>query len=253
MAECFRTKLNREAFDRMQVYYPSNLVLVQMDKEKDLETNSGIKVNFNPDLEYGLINEEDRSSHIADNAAVMGIIIKQVDRLYYLPKDTARTMSWDTDVETRVHDIVWFHAMASKNANEIEVDGIVYKSIRYEDLYVAKRLVKVDSIPEIWRIPLNGNIILETVLKPKISKLDVRPDEIDMTRGIVRWNGTNNRSYETGAQADMKGLKKGDLVMIDQKGFPTFLERSRWNSHFDEGRQYLVIQKRYVLGVIDKN
>jgi hypothetical protein len=248
-----RTKLTSEQFDRFEIYYPANAVIVRMDSSKDLLTKSGIKINFNEDTLYSNEDGTDTSSHVADVAAITGTIEKQIDRLYFNRKDVMKTMSWETTVETQIGDVVWFHPLISKNCDEIDVEGVLYKVIPYDDLFVAKRrrwLNKFDGHKTTDIIPLNGNVILATLQIPSLSDLDLIDKDIDTTRGIVKWNGSNNTAYQTKGVGDIVGLKEGDLVVIEKNCYPFFLERSKWNATFDNGNQYFVIQKRHIQAVL---
>jgi len=258
-----QVKLSREEFDAFECAYPSNVVIVEMPPEHDITTPMGINIGFNPDVQYSDMEGKDTSSHVADCADVYGTIVKQVSRLYFNPKDLSKSMSWDCDVETRIGDLCWTHPLAAKNCEEILVDDKVYKCLRYEDLFVVKRfgvfpstVIKrsngngIKDPREIIVVPLNGNVLLETVYKPKLSEFDVSPPEIDPTRGIVKWTGTNNRQYQTKGIADFEGLKEGDLVVLERGCYPFYLERSRWNAHFDGDNLYFVVQARHVMAVL---
>ena len=236
-----RTKLSKEQFARFNVFYPSNFVIVEMPPEHNIVTPSGIDVGFNPDVQYGTMDSSDTSAHVADCADVFGTITKQVDRLYFNRKDINKSMSWNCDVETLVGDVVFFHPLISKNCNEILVEDTVYKAIPYEDLFVARR---GDTV-----ICLNGNILIEPILKPKLSEFDISDPQEDKYKGIVRYNGTNNRRYMARGQADMD-VKVGDTVILDKRSYPFYLERSKYNSNFDGDKQFVVIQKRFALAVI---
>jgi hypothetical protein len=243
--ENFRTTLTKEEFDRYDVHYPSNLCIVQMPPEHDI-TISGIKINFNENVLYA----EGEGSHVADCADVFGSVVRTVDRLYYKRNDTKYSMSWQTTVEIQRGDVVWFNHLISKNCCEILVDDTLYKVIPYEDLMVARR----DGLSQDERgeqiIPLNGNVILEEVYHKSISEFDILPKEVDMFKGIVRFNGSDNTEYQSKGIADFKGLKEGDLVMLEKNSYPFYLERSKWNSNFDDGKQYLCCQKRHVIAVL---
>lgn len=246
--ENFKVKLTQEEFDRFECNYPSNVVIVEMEAEKDLLA-SGIKINFNPDVLYA----EGDGSHVADCSAVHGTIVKQVDRLYYKRKDVINSMSWKTELETQIGDVVFFHPLISKNCSEVVVGETVYKVIPYYDLFVAKREYWVDKwkgTKETAIIPLNGNVILKEVYKPKLSKFDISEPQVDKFKGIVAFNGSDNQEYQAKGVTDFKGLKYGDFVFIERNSYPFYLERSRWNSHFDQGNQYLVSQKRHIIAVL---
>jgi hypothetical protein len=239
-----RTKLSREQFDAFGCYYPSNIVIVEMPPEHTIVTEAGLDIGFNPDVQYGSMDGTDTSAHIADCADIFGTVVKQVDRLYFNRKDINHSMSWECDVETLVGDIVFFHPLISKNCSEILVEDTVYKVIPYEDIFVARRGGLQGEV-----ICLNGNILMETILKPKLSNLDVSDPQEDKFKGIVRYNGSNNRSYITKGQVDMT-VNIGDTVILDKKSYPFYLERSKYNSNFDGDKQFIVIQKRYILAVV---
>lgn len=232
-----RTKIDKKSFERYGVHYPCNMVIVRMPPEKDILV-AGIKINFNDEVLYA----EGEGSHIADMAPVTGAVAKVVDRLYYNRKDTLRTMSWDCDQPLIKGDRVWFHHLISKNCSEIDVEGIIYKIIPFEDLFLALRGEDV--------IMLNGNILLSEVLVPKLSEFDITPDTVDKTRGIVAYNGKDNREYQTKGIADLRGLNEGDLVTISKGAYVFHLERNKYNSCFDGGKPYIVIQKRFLDAVI---
>lgn len=237
--ENFTTKLTQREFDSYSVHYPTNLVIVKMPPEHDIKV-AGITVNFNPDTLYA----EGEGSHVADVAPVYGTVVKQVERLYFNPKDVVRTMSWETTLETEIGDTVWFHHLISKNCCEFDVDGTIYKVIPYEDLFVAKR--GKDQV-----ICLNGNVLLEEVPLPRLSELDVLDKDTDKTRGIVRYNGSDNKRYQVPSVADMPNLKEGDVVVIDKKAYVFYLERSKYNSNFQNGEMFICIQKKFIQGVIN--
>jgi hypothetical protein len=249
------TKLNREAFERMELTYPSNLVIVEMGEEKEIMTSAGIKINFNPDVQYAVANEDDGSSHVADVCAVTGRVVKTVDRLYFNRRDVKRTMSWECDMELQEDDIVWFHPLIAKNCSEILVDRTLYKVIPYEDLFVAKRWLwrdkwKGEKYEEI--ICLNGNVLLETIEQKKMSDFDVLEHGVDEERGIVRFNGLDNKRYQAVGVADMPNLKDGDLVVIQKGSYPFYLERFKYNATFDNGKMYFCVQKRFIQAVIQE-
>lgn len=243
-----RTKLTSKQFESYKVKYPCNMVIVRI-AEKDIITPSGINVGFNEDVQYA----EGEDNHVANCATTNGVVVKQVEKLYYHRKDVVKSMSWKTTLETKIGDTVFFHALASKNCSEIDVGGAIHKVISYEDLLVAKRDIRMSEFDGKKRqeiLPLNGNIILQEVFKDKLSWLDISLPEVDKFKGIVKFNGSDNSEYQAIGVADFQGLKEGELVMVDEGSYPFYLERSKWNSSFDDNRQYLVSQKRHINIVI---
>ena len=243
-----RTKLSSRQFESYKVHYPCNMVIVRI-AEKDIITPSGINVGFNENVQYA----EGEDNHIANCATTNGVIVKQVEKLYYHRTDVVRSMSWKTTLETKIGDTVFFHHLASKNCSEIDVEGVIHKVICYEDLLVAKRDIRMSEFDGKKRqevICLNGNVILQEVFKDKLSWLDISEPEVDKFKGIVKYNGSDNEEYQAREVADFTGLKVGEFVMVDERSYPFYLERSRWNSEFDQGNQYLVSQKRHINAVI---
>src|SRR5512133_1629825 len=96
-----RTQLTRSQFERMTVHFPCNQIIVRIDK-KEIRTKSGIRLDFNDQTLYA----EGEDSHIADTSTVMGTVCKQPERLYFNKHD-AKSMSWETTLETCVGDICW--------------------------------------------------------------------------------------------------------------------------------------------------
>lgn len=257
-----RTSLSREQFDAMKCAFPCNQVIVKIEK-KDIKTPSGINLSFNDDVLYG----EGEGSHVADMSTVMGTIIKQPEKLYFHPHDS-RSMSWETELETAVGDVVFSHPLNVRNADEIEVDGDIYQVWPTEDLFCAKRRMAIqrknitendmivdeaafhDVVVVDRVIPLNANVILEPIYKPKLSEFDVLPKELDKERAIVRFVGSSNKRYQAKGVADIEGIKVGDMVLIDKNTYIIWLERMEYNSNFDNGKMYYAIQKRFILAVI---
>lgn len=242
-----RITLSREQFDRMKCIFPCNKVIVRIEK-KPINTPSGINLDFNDDVLYA----EGEDSHVANMSTVMGTIVKQPDRLYFNPHDI-NSMSWETEIETAVDDVVWSHPLNVRNADEIMVDGVLYQVWNYEDIFCSKREIWVDKWAGTKKtvvVPLNGNVILQPIYKPKLSEFDPNPPELDKERAIVRFNGSNNKRYRAEGVMDIEGLQEGQTVLIDKNTYIIWLERFAFNSNFDNGKMYYALQKRYILCTI---
>ena len=238
----FRTRLTKQQFDNYKVSYPSNMVIVEIPHYEEVKTPAGINVGFNPDVLYSDYDGEDTSARPADLAGVRGVIVKQVDQLYFNPKNISRSMSWDAIVETEIGMTVWTHPLNVKNCCEIEVDDKLYQVWPYEDLFVGRVNDRV--------VCLNGSVILEPLYKERSSELDVLESEIDKTKAIVRFNGSDNKCYLNKGFTDMKGLKDGDVVLIDRNTYLFYLERFSYNATFDNGKKYWCIQKKHIIGIL---
>jgi hypothetical protein len=218
----YRVRLTKKQFNSFECHYPSNVVIVEVKQRKDIKTKSGISVGFNPDVNYSDSAGEDKSSHPADVANITGRIVKQVEKLYYNPKDINNSMSWETEIETEEEMVVWTHPLNAKNCCEIEVEDKLYQAWNYQDLFVGKKEIWLDK----WKgtkqtvvVPLNGHVILQPVLEEKLSELDVLDPNVNKSRAIVKFNGSDNIRYMYKGVADLKGLKEGDTVLIEKGAY----------------------------------
>jgi hypothetical protein len=99
---------------------------------------------------------------------------------------------------------------------------------------------------------LNGYILCTQVAKPKLSDLDViSEDKIYQDRGVVRYLGKPNARYRFPELIDFKDLKIGDLVLFDRKSVPFLLERTTWNSKFDD-KLYWCIQRKNIVAILNR-
>jgi len=237
--EINQIKLTKEEFNKGRILYPNNNVIVEMEHpNEEKKTKSGVIVGFNRDVNYAEGNE----NHVADVADVCGIVVKVPEKYYFSAKEQ-KSPSWRTNIEVEVGDKVWFSPFASVNCEELVVEDKVYKIIAYEDLFVAKRGEDV--------VCLNGNVILEPVHKESLGSLDVLSEqEIDQTRGRVKFVGSSNLEYCDHTYADFQDLQVGDLVLLDKRIKPIPLERKVYNACFDDDNLYYTIPRRFITMVI---
>jgi hypothetical protein len=263
-----RTILTEEEFKNLRMPYPNNLVVVEMPQyEGDKKTESGIIYGFNKEVQYAEGNE----NHIADVADVYGTVVRCPEKFYFAHK-TSYSPSWNTTIEIRVGDLVWFNPLIATNCTEIGVNHKTYKLIPYDDLFVAKRHIEVKDATinqDVERflnqygmsvcppkfidqvICLNGYCIVERVHQKSLGSLDVlSQDRIDETRGIIRYCGSCNIEYENKKWTDFVELKEGDEVLFMPNHRPIPLERKSYNAHFEAGKLYYAVQRRYITMVI---
>lgn len=239
--EINRVKLSKEEFDKARLLYPCNVVIVEIpNATEEKKTKSGIVIGFNKDIIY----VEGDDNHVADVADVYGIVVKVPERYYFSAKEQM-SPSWDTDIDVMIGDVVWFNVLAATNCEELYVEGKIYRIIPYEDLFVAKRGNEV--------ICLNGNVILSPVYKEKISALDVLSEqEIDSSKGIVRFVGKCNKEYCDHTYADFPDIEVGDVVLIDKRHKLIPLERKKYNACFDDDNLYYATPRRFITMVIPR-
>jgi hypothetical protein len=257
-------KITREELDNGII--PFNHVMVEADKTiEGKKTKGGIIYGHDENVQF----EGEGTSWEADVADVFGTVYKIPQKLYYDKEDPNHSMSWYSEMEVQIGDLVWFSVIEGRNATALECDGKFYKIIPYADLIVCRRTLPFNNTPadvlriyqqtgqvlfnspNIIIICLNGRVLLEYYKKPKVSSLDFK-EEIDTTKGIVRFLGKPNKEYIREEYNDIDGLEVGDLVLLNPGTPQVPLERRSFNSHFDNGKLYFVVQRRRIAMILSK-
>ena len=246
--------LSREELDRAEI--PMNHVLVKIIRSSEgLKTNAGITVGFLTDDVFA----EGEDSHSANMAEICGVVEKVPDRLFF-DKTDPNSMDWETDMELQVGDTVWYSLMEAKNSVQLVCDGVVYKSVPYQDCYVAKRRWVTEKIGDInistvqnKVIPLNGYVLCKPVNLPKLSHLDaISEGQIDKSRGIIAFIGKPVKTYLRDSYSHIDDLCVGDGVLFDNKAAVFYLERFKHTAIFDNGNQYWCVQRRRISMVLNR-
>lgn len=250
--EISKINLTEEEFKSIELNPYSNLVVVEMPRyEGDKKTDSGVIYGFNPDVQYA----EGKENHIADVADVYGTVVKQ-PKEFYFKRGTSYSPSWKTTIETEIGDLVWFNPLVAVNCTEIHVNQRTYKLIPYEDLFVAKRVDSRDEITVRFYdnepfyeivVCLNGYCIVERVKQKSLSSMDVLSSKkTDESRGIIKYCGSCNLEYENKRWTDFVDLRAGDEVLFAKSHKPIPLEHKSYNAHFDNGKLYYAVQRRFI-------
>ena len=250
-------ELTREELKWAEI--PLNHVLIKITRRVEgLKTKGGVTVGFNTDLVYA----EGDDSHSANLAEIVGYVAKVPDKLYFNPDDPA-SMDWETDMELQVGDQAWFSLMESKNSVQLVCGGELYKSVPYQDCYVAKRVIQgsrdgiagyIGERPDkIEIIPLNGYVLCEPLTMPKLSDLDhLSKDVVDKTRGVIRFIRSAPKAYLRESYCHIEDLRVGDEVLFDRKTPLFYLERMGYTSIFDNGKQYWVVMRRKISLILNR-
>jgi len=247
--EINKTNLTEAELANIKMPY-HNLVLVEIPQAKEEQkTVSGIIVGFNKDIQYA----EGKDNHIADVADVYGRVVKVPEKFYFKRNDSF-SPSWRSTIEIKEDDLVWFNPMAATNCAEIRTEESVYRLIPYDDMFVAKRRRWVSKFDSKWVedvICLNGYCIIEKVKQKSLGSLDVLSEaKIDETRGHIKYCGSCNIEYENKTWTDFEDLEEGDEVLFLPGTKPIPLERQGYNAHFDNGKLYYAVQRRFIAMVI---
>jgi len=273
-------ELTKEELDRAEI--PMNHVLIKMVFQAEgATTKSGVIIGFNEDDVYA----EGDDSHSANLAEVYGIVEKVPQELYFNPDDP-KSMDWETDMELEIGDMVWYSVLEAKNSVQLICEGVLYKSVPYQDCYVAKRKIQKSDFIQLpfcnpkdpnthWRLKeednlvtefqgdngwkldraicLNGYVLCSPVYFDKISPLDAISDtQIDMTRGKVAFVGKPVKTYKNASYSHIDDLRVGDEVLLDKNAPLFYLERSKQLATFDGDNQYWVTQRRRIAMVLNR-
>ena len=179
----------------------------------------------------------DNTFEISNFAVRSGKIAKLPEKLECW-KDDKDSMAWETEIEAKVGDDVWFYAMAAHSGEKLLFQGKKYVIMSYEDLYVAKRGDKV--------VCLNGNVLLKPIIRHE-KALSYSSEYIDPDYAIVAHIGSINKEYETEYREDDNRLKEGMKVCISGI-IPRRLEMPPYLD-FD-GQEYIVCQNYEILGFL---
>jgi hypothetical protein len=236
-----RIELTKYQFDHSELPFLANHVLIEMTQSNEgRKTKSGVIVGLTERLVYAAGD----NSLAADLEECWGTVARVPEKLYFCETDPT-SMSYETEMELEVNDQCWFSIIEAHNAIEILCEDKIYKLIPYEDLYCVKRADKV--------IVLNGYCLCQTVNKLKISELDVTSEsKIDTTKCIVKYVGKANKRYKHPSYVDHPDIREGDLVLLQPRTSFQYLERKTYLSSFDGDNLYLVIPRRKICMVLNR-
>lgn len=210
-----KQRVDKAMIDEMTLSAYSNMVLLKIpDFEKERKTNAGIILDVNPDTQY----LDGDGSHMADVARVIGIVEKVPPGL--LPDGDI--LSWETTMDLKVGDTVWFDYMDGLNATSFIVEDDEYRLIPYSSCYVAIRDSRKDEL-----ICLNGYCLFEDVLMPDDGYSERK---VDPLKGKIYATGPaveHTLAYWT----ELIDVEPGDTVQFRKKFPKVFLERQK---HFQE-------------------
>lgn len=239
--------LSKEELKRASI--PTNHVLVKMlHSNEGAKTKGGIVLGFLTDDVF----IADGESHAADVAECYGEVYKTPEKLFFDPNDT-NSMDWEVEMELEKGDIVWFSYLESKNSCQILCDGVIYKSIPYQDCYVAKRIVPLGASDVTVHVCLNGYVLCDPKFLVPISPLDVvSADKVDKTSTIIRYIGNAPKRYLRESYTHIEDLRVGDEVVLDHKTPLYLLERTKAFAQFEGDKLFWVCQRRRIGFILNR-
>lgn len=243
-------ELTKEQFESGELTKLCNHVLVEVTQSNDGKTTkSGIIVGLEHRHNY------DNNAQNADMQECWGRVAQVPSELYY-NEDDPKSMDYETEMELVEDDLVWGGILEFNNAPCIMCKGRDYRLIPYADLYVAKRECWVDK----WSgkkatkvIVLNGLTLCQSINRTKISELDfISEGQIDASKVVVRYVGEPNKRYKNKSYVDHQDVREGDVVLLQPRTSMQYLERKSYFSNFNGDELYLVIPRRKIVAVIER-
>lgn len=215
-----KQRVDKDMLNEMVLSGLSNMVMIKVpDFEKERVTEAGIILDVNPDTQYF---DESGGSHMADLARVMGIVEKVPPGL--LPDNDI--LPWETTMDLKVGDTVWFDYMDGMNSTSFIIDDDEYRLIPYASCYIAIRDSQMEN-----PICLNGYILFEDVLLPDDGFSSER--KVDPLKGKIHALAAPVEHYLDYWTEDIE-VAVGDLVVFRQKFPKVYLERQKYFQQLDK-------------------
>jgi co-chaperonin GroES (HSP10) len=210
-------KLTKEEFYSLKPL--NNMVFIERP-EKDLGYTirpSGLLIMTNTETMITNSHESYEAINVADSLPRWGYVSKIPEKLEFNErqfknkKDNSQSwkMDWETKIEIKEGDKVWADYYSLNNCDMIECEGKEYWVVDYSNLIVSKREDEV--------IMLNGNVLFEQINEGLTSKFLELPENINKSKGVVRYVGSKNIRYVNKTRFDDIDVNTGDLVLFRNK------------------------------------
>jgi len=190
----------------------------EMEKLPSSVMNNRVLVKVTGDYDDGV-----RISKIADIVAAggeweeasrvvrHGVVAMIPDKLTFRA-NSENGMEWETELDVKVGDTVYFGIMASANAESLQVGDDLYYLIHYSRFILRMRDNEITM--------LNGYVLLSEVIeKVRVTGLILDfGDHVDKKSGVVTHIGKPNKSYYMTDAIDAD-VSVGDTVLFERKFF----------------------------------
>jgi len=192
----------------------------------------------------------------AEHTPVVGTVVG-VSKLYYNEKDKNNSMEWETTMDLRIGDKVFMEYFAvhqclgkrfDKNAayedpKWFEIDGKLYISINYQDIYFAVRDDKI--------IMLNGYCIVKPIYVERLKSSVIEiPDSIKDKKSNkfceIILPGKPVKQYLDKKYRDFRGLSAGSIAMFMRWAVQR-VEVKLHKTNIVKWDDYHVLQRRWIL------
>lgn len=179
----------------------SNYLVVEIQKELNTETQSGILVR----------NDWDRNKHLRTHGKVVAL----PDRLFF-KKENVRSLAVDTDMELQIGDHIWFKMLAAEQNVESGTDASSYAYIKYDSVILAQRGDKIFGVSgHLLYISVKEQDNPGLIKKPRLDNIE-NEFEVICTGNRVRAY-RDRRSNGTWEGDDTEPINVGDKIFIMDK------------------------------------
>lgn len=224
MTEVYR--IDKNTIDNIK-WLRTNYVLVKIDDPNEYRRTKG-----------GIYLYIDTIVDRMEFANRHGIVVKICNKLRFNQDEgDINSIEYDTDIEIKEGDRVWFVYLDGLNCVEFDVqepyeDGfrfVKYKMLRYDSLRVKKDESEIRT--------LNGYVLTEPFMETIKSTLFLNKKQ-NLYKGIVAYTGTSNRRYKTPSLHDDPSIKAGDTILINHP-YINMLE-DKVHKYFD--KEYRIVK-----------
>jgi co-chaperonin GroES (HSP10) len=214
-------RLTPKEFDRLKPI--GNNVIIECVIPKEEVRPSGLIIVKDPEFfiakDKDGIEATDQSAHLDR----YGLVRKAPESL------NCKKMDWETDMELKLGDIVWFDFHSGLHCPIVQVENKEYRIMEYQNLIVAKRNKSVEVLNQkeicdvllggesqypYQIITLNGYCLFEEISTFPKTKLILPFEHIDKQVGITRYVGNKNKSYRNKKKYDDLDIQINDKVIF---------------------------------------
>ena len=211
-------------------------------------------------LDSGMVLYIDTTTQNPRYATTQGVVVDIPDSLVCCKPKNGNALEWETPLQIRPGDKVWFQydalitAIKEPSMHYVQ-DGKLYILVNYRWLYVAKRYW--ETYKEWQTIPLNGYCLCEPVyadeypwlVEKYFSSILVVDKHVKIPNVVkVKHLAEPNTRYQDKVYSDDMTVKEGDLVLtVKHADIP--LEYDLYRS-FDAKNEIYRVQRRNMVAVI---
>ena len=214
----------------LKVSIPKNHVLVEVIDDTGFLTIS------NTDIQLGNTKDGLKYSE-GEFSTRRGYLITMPNKIDYSESGTP----WKNEDRPNVGDIVYFDYLTGKNCTHCEYEGKIYYILPFRSLVLSLNANMDTNTIQM----LNGFILADTVLRPRISELEYK-DTYYPDRFLIKRIGSPNKEYLDGL-IDDEGVKVGDVVLTRFRNYQQL--EADYQLRLD-GNKYVFFQRKEIIGIL---